>query len=241
MTPRPDLVVASSPRYTLLAEPGNTWAAVERIRLDGDDVAGAVAEVQQFLHETQTTIASWWVCERSTPHDLESRLLAAGLELKRDDHLIDGLLTTTAPPPGPPEIEARPVVSVDEHLAARRVQYEGFGTPASQRRSDDELAAEFGTTTAPVYAAWVDGRLAAAARSAFASCGALLIGGTTLPWARGRGAYRALVRARWDDAAARGTPALTIGAGAMSAPILYRLGFEKVVQFRRLQSVMSPA
>ena len=59
MRPRPDLVVASSPRYTLLAEPGNTWAAVERIRLDGDDVAGAVAEVQQFLHETQTTIASW--------------------------------------------------------------------------------------------------------------------------------------------------------------------------------------
>jgi hypothetical protein len=27
----------------------------------------------------------------------------------------------------------------------------------------------------------------------------------------------------------------------MSAPILYRLGFEKVVQFRRLQSVASPA
>jgi hypothetical protein len=240
MAPRADLVRRSSHRYTLLAEPGNTWAAVERIRLEADDVDGAVAEVRRFLADTKTTIASWWVCERSTPRDLEARLLAAGLELKKDDYLIDGLLTTSAPPAGPPEIEARRAATVEEHVAARRVQYEGFGTPPSQRRSDAALAAEFGCTAAPVYAAWVDGRLAAAARAAFASCGALLIGGTTLPWARGRGAYRALVRARWDDAAARGTPALTIGAGAMSAPILYRLGFEKVVQFRRVQSVASP-
>ena len=90
-----------------------------------------------------------------------------------------------------------------------------------------------------MFAAWIDGRLAAAARSTLASCGVLLTGGATLPWARGRGAYRALVRARWDDAAARGTPALTVGAGPLSAPILYRLGFVKVVQFRRLQSVAS--
>ena len=34
----------------------------------------------------------------------------------------------------------------------------------------------------------------------------------TLPDARGRGAYRALVRARWDDAVRRGTPALVVHA-----------------------------
>jgi predicted acetyltransferase len=65
------------------------------------------------------------------------------------------------------------------------------------------------------------------------------MGGAVLPEARGRGAYRALVRARWDDAVARGTPALTVGAGPMSEPILRRLGFEQIVQFRRLQSVGS--
>ena len=52
-------------------------------------------------------------------------------------------------------------------------------------------------------------------------------------WARGRGAYRAVVRARWDAAVARGTPALAVGAGPMSRPILERLGFEQVLQFRR--------
>jgi GNAT superfamily N-acetyltransferase len=46
-----------------------------------------------------------------------------------------------------------------------------------------------------------------------------------LPQARGRGVYRALVRARWDDAVALGTPALCVHAGAMSRPILERRGF----------------
>jgi hypothetical protein len=42
---------------------------------------------------------------------------------------------------------------------------------------------------------------------------------------RGRGVYRALVRARCDAVVERNTPALTVGAGRMSQPILERLGF----------------
>jgi hypothetical protein len=38
----------------------------------------------------------------------------------------------------------------------------------------------------------------------------------------------ALLRARWDEAAARGTPALITQGGSMSRPILERLGFEAV-------------
>jgi len=47
------------------------------------------------------------------------------------------------------------------------------------------------------------------------------------------------VRARWDEAVRRGTPALAVGAGAMSRPILERLGFVQVLEFRRLESVAS--
>ena len=50
------------------------------------------------------------------------------------------------------------------------------------------------------------------------------------PEARGRGAYRALVDARWEAAAERGTPALVTQAGAMSKPILERLGFRGVCE-----------
>jgi hypothetical protein len=57
-----------------------------------------------------------------------------------------------------------------------------------------------------------------------------MIGGGVLPAARGRGIYRALVRARWDDAVAAGTPALCTQAGAMSRPILEGLGFQPVAE-----------
>jgi hypothetical protein len=44
--------------------------------------------------------------------------------------------------------------------------------------------------------------------------------------------YRSLVRARWDYAVERGTPALTVQAGRMSRPILERLGFELITPVR---------
>jgi hypothetical protein len=60
----------------------------------------------------------------------------------------------------------------------------------------------------------------------------MLYSAATLPHARGRGAYRALVRARWGAGAARGTPALVTQAGHMSRPILRRLGFVEVAENR---------
>src|SRR5262245_66570932 len=57
---------------------------------------------------------------------------------------------------------------------------------------------------------------------------ALLTGGATLPEARGRGCYRALVRARWDEAVRLGASGLAVGAGKMSRPILEELGFRAV-------------
>ena len=72
-----------------------------------------------------------------------------------------------------------------------------------------------------------------------ASAGAYLMGGATAEWARGRGACRAVVRVRWDAAVERGTPAIAVGAGPMSRPILERLGFEQVLQFRRLEQVLT--
>jgi len=49
---------------------------------------------------------------------------------------------------------------------------------------------------------------------------------------RGRGVYRALVRARWDDSVVRGRPALVVQAGRTSKPILEQLGFETVCEVR---------
>ncbi len=72
------------------------------------------------------------------------------------------------------------------------------------------------------------GEIIGGASAIFGTNAVYLAGGSVRESERGRGAYRSLVRARWDAAAERGTPALTVGAGAMSRPILERLGFVTV-------------
>jgi hypothetical protein len=225
MEPAPGLRLLVTGSYTISAEVGHAWTAVERLRLRADEVEGAVAAVDAFMREAGTRRASWWVCERSTPDDLEQRLLAAGCFIVDDDYL-NAAMVLTREPPAVEGVEARLLETADERLEALAVQQAVFG--------DD-------VTSEPEYAAWIDGRVAAVGRTVWTRAGGYLVGGATAEWARGRGAYRAVVRARWDEAVRRGTPALAVGAGPMSRPILERLGFEQVLQFRRIESVRSDA
>ena len=101
-----DSVVRTTPQFTLVANRGDTWAAVEGIRLRDGEAPAAVDEVRAFLEETDTQMASWWLTRRTTPADAEAQLLAAGLVRHDDDCLFDGMLTTAPPPPGVPPVEA---------------------------------------------------------------------------------------------------------------------------------------
>ena len=92
-----------------------------------------------------------------------------------------------------------------------------------------------------VYLAYVDGEPVARGSASFSEHGVTLFGGSTLPEARGRGAYRALVAARWEDAVARGTPVLVTQASPMSRPILAQLGFREVCEIRILLDVFEPS
>ena len=84
------------------------------------------------------------------------------------------------------------------------------------------------------HAVWLDGELVCTGTASPTEHGLLLYGGATAERARGRGAYRALIRARWDEAVALGTPALITQGGSMSRPILERLGFERVGEVHML-------
>lgn len=217
-------------RLALWADVGHTHAAVERIRLGADGVEAAITDVDAFMHETDTKIASWWLCERSAPD--EETFLAAGLE-RTDDYLNTAMLLTEEPP-RVDGIEVREVATLDEWVEARKLQRAVFA-----EGTGDDFAVGWDAPHDPLYAAWLDGRIASVGRATFTRVGAYLTGGATADWARGRGAYRAVVRARWDAAAAAGTPVLGVGAGPMSRPILERLGFRPVLEYRRLQSVRS--
>jgi GNAT superfamily N-acetyltransferase len=78
------------------------------------------------------------------------------------------------------------------------------------------------------HAAWLDGEIVCAGTCAPTAHGLVLFGGATRASARGRGAYRALIHARYQEALARRTPALLTQAGSMSRPILERMGFRAV-------------
>lgn len=222
--------------YALSADYGQTWAQVERIRLREDELGAAIATVDGFMRESGTERASWWLSERSTPS--EDAFLAAGLQ--RDDHdYLHAAMVLTAEPPAVEGIEVRRVETLEEYAESRRLALDAFVNPHMRPPTDAEIAAEWEHQADPIFAAWLDGRMASTGRAIYTRAGGYLMGGSTAEWARGRGAYRAVVRARWDEAVRRGRPALAVGAGSMSRPILERLGFRQVLQFRRLESARS--
>ena len=76
--------------------------------------------------------------------------------------------------------------------------------------------------------ATVDGEPAGTGSLSVFTGGAIINGGSVRPKFRGRGVYRALVAARLEIARGAGVPGLVVWGGEMSAPILARLGFDKV-------------
>jgi hypothetical protein len=154
------------------------------------------------------------------------------------DPLAIGMVLTDPPEHAPPDVEVRRVESADEMREASRIAAIGFGMNPDDVGVEDPEPPIPGIET---YLAYVDGRPVARGTAAFSEHGVTLFGGATLPEARGRGAYRALVAARWDDAVAAGKPALVTQAGAMSRPILQRLGFREVCEIRILLDELGPS
>jgi hypothetical protein len=207
------------------------WTVVQRLRLRPAIVSETVAEVRELLATRGRTTCTWEVAESATPAGLADELLALGLVLEDDPHVIGMVLDRPPTAPVTSGIEARAVRTMDELADALRIAAEAFGMPEEQTREqletvDRDFARE--GVDGRTFLAFLDGRPVSRATATYTPHGVLLFGGATLAAARGHGAYRALVRARWDDAVARGTPLLVTHAGALSQPILRRLGFGEV-------------
>jgi Acetyltransferase (GNAT) domain len=234
--PRSGLERVLTDRYCILfgQSPGTTL--VSRLRLDPDEVPEAIHEVRAEVSRHGHHTAEWRVGPSSTPHDLVDRLAAHGFvpadRPGHEPHLTSMVLE--AEPPAVEGVDARRVADLDEFMLANAISAAAFGERDDEIdvRWEERFASERAGDTPRVYLAFVDGRAVGAARALFDdTCPAvMLISGGVVPEARGRGAYRALVRARWNDAVAAGVPALVVHAGAMSRPILERLGFAAVAE-----------
>jgi GNAT superfamily N-acetyltransferase len=152
-----------------------------------------------------------------------------------DDPLVIGMVLADEPP-AVAGIEARPVASFEEFREANAVAFAAFGSlpPTDEARERARYEEQASAGLSRTFVALADGRIVGAGTSTYLDRAVTLNGGSVAPDARGRGAYRALVRARWEDAAARGTPVLVTQAGRMSAPILLRLGFQEVARIHIL-------
>jgi hypothetical protein len=239
MEPTAGALVVKTPRFVLVAGSDGVWASVQGLRLRDGQAAEAIAEVRELLAPAGTRVVSWWLTDRATPHDVEEQLLGAGLRLVANDYRLGGLLAATPPPEGAPEVEVRLAADAEQWATIRELQDGVFDNPPERRATREQLLAEFGRTDTALFGAWLDGELVGAGAASPTSRGMLLWGGSVREDARGRGCYRALVRARWDEAVRRGTPALTVSANDKSGPALLKLGFEKLLEFRRLEDVLS--
>lgn len=219
--------------------PAAWFTVVQRVRLEPATVEPALAQIRRLLAARGRLEASWEVAGSATPPDLAERLLELGLvpddEPEAVGMVLDGPPATSPPPAG---VVARRVRTLDEYLTAERIAARAFGLPADLL--EERLAAAGPAFAAEgsrgaTFLAFLDGRPVARATSSYTPHGVLLFGGATLADARGRGAYRALVQARWEDAVARGTPVLVTHAGALSLPILRRLGFRELSRIRILR------
>ena len=220
-------------RYTLCMASGKRWNTVQRQRFPLEELDEVLAEVRATLHERGRPETQWEVGS-SAPPGLVEALLARGLVHDKDPYAV-ALVLSREPPPAVEGLDARRVESFEEYAAANAVQWEAFGMPEEDvAENRDQLPQRYRETVNVMHAVWLDGELVCAGTAAPTEHGLLLYGGATLPHARGRGAYKALNRARWDEAVARGTPALITQGGSMSRPILEKLGFERVGEVHML-------
>ena len=201
---------------------GNS-ASVSRVRLGDVDEAVAWARLQARAHGARRV--EWWVGWHATPGDLASRLVALGLPPDDEEATLTGMTCDSAPPASP--LEARRIETIDDQLAALAVDSDVWGHDADERARRATVERRRFDPSGPAhhFAVYVDGRPVGFGRAVDMVGGVALLGGVVLPAYRGRGVYRALVRARWDHAVSRGTPLLVVQAGHMSEPVLRGLGF----------------
>jgi len=214
-----------------------------RNRFADAEVEDRIRDVRGWFRDAGREDFTWVVGTRSRPLDLAERLLAAGATPAADDPEMAAMVLTEAPDPVD-SIDIRVSTTLADSLVGRDLIAELFEIPADAVPSDDEqrkIWERVRTTDWCTFLAYADGRAVGRASCASTSAGPLeLLNAGVLPAYRGRGIYRALLRARWDEAVRRQTPILVTQAGSLSRPILERMGFKTIGAIRRLEDRANP-
>ncbi|HUN31566.1 MAG TPA: GNAT family N-acetyltransferase [Trebonia sp.] len=200
--------------------------------VDGQELDALIARQRDYFHGRGEAV-EWKTRGHDQPADLPGRLRAAGFLPEDRETIFVGLAADMA---------AEPVLPAGVTLsrAGSEADFRAIGAMESEVWGQDWsfLADDLidRTAAAPediaVFAASEarSGRVISAAWIVFypGTDFAGLWGGSTVDAWRSRGIYRALIAARAQVAAARGTRYLQVDATDDSAPILRRLGFRAI-------------
>jgi predicted N-acetyltransferase YhbS len=206
---------------------GDAWSNLAtRIRFEAPHVPRAVAAVRAWFGGYSVDQLRWLVGPSATPTRVVDDLIALGARPDEAEPELDAMVLDH-PPPQVADIKVHQVSTISDFAEMERVRTAVFGgDPPSVEGLQRDWHALSRTAGWAAFVAEIDGAVAGYGVMRRTDQGPwLLAGGVTMPHARGRGAYRALVRARWDAAQAMGAPALVTQAQAASRPILERLGF----------------
>ncbi|HEY3333999.1 MAG TPA: hypothetical protein VGK16_02090 [Candidatus Limnocylindrales bacterium] len=208
------------------------WHEASRLRLPRDP-GQRIDEIRAWFRSQGCTKWMWVLGPSSTPSDLEHHLRAGGYVEPVEEGGHRALLLDHEPPPGPGGVDIREVQTFEEFCDLDDVQSIAFGEPAAVQAAMVASRAtrwnDLRRSADVALVAYADGMPVAGATMAPLRDGVwFLLGGATVPEARGRGLYRALVHGRWTTAVGHGGIALATHAGSMSAPILGALGFVDV-------------
>jgi hypothetical protein len=230
----PGAEIVDCERYHAAIVGGGRYVNATRLRFG----PGEAREVLDEVHALAPGAVTSWA---TASHGLAHALRRAGAS-DPEPPLLPTFTALAAEhePPAVDGFEVRRIRSFEEHLAGLEIELAsgGYSEAAAARRREESAEAFERRRTRPggEWLACLDGRPVAWAGAMAGPRGLYLAGAATLPAVRGRGAYRALIRARWDDAVARGTPALVVHAQATSRRILERCGFDVVCTMYELES-----
>lgn len=237
LPPAPGTVAVEEARFVLRHEPTPATPGGSAQRLQLADVERDISEVRAWFREHGRDRFLWVVGPSARPDGLAETLSAAGAFPWPDDPVWAGMVLV-GEPPRVDGVEVRRVDSADLAHAAIDVNAAAGVVPEDAVAAmHDAVGRSPRSGAAPVstFVAFVDGTPAGTGTSWYGTDGVYLAGGATRPEFRGRGVYRALIHARWEDATRRGKEGLVAQAGHMSRGILARLGFEEVCEVRAFE------
>ena len=198
-----------------------------------------IAEVAGQVRGWALSSVDWWITAATRPADTEAVLLARGAELTESLNILGCPLDGAAPGPDPPAGVLVELVQDERTLrAAFAVAVPGWGRAepdeAELARRLRETLHDLSTWATFQVVAYLAGTPVSVGACSIKGEVAQLWGGVTLPSARRRGAYRAVLAERMRLAREHGaTLALVKARPDTSAPILLRAGFIDYDQQRR--------